>query len=146
MEEKQQRAQTGGITLRPVNEFGFTTERHEVWGEDAVVPLIDGTPLAEWVDIFETVEDMRPAGDMYGGFLRSELGDGPFRPGRNVLVLGCSCGHADCWPLYARITADEDTVVWDQFQHPRRKERDYSGFGPYRFDRAQYEQTLRELD
>ena len=47
-----------------MNEFGFTTEKHEVWGEDAVVPLIDGTPLAEWVDIFETVADMQPSGDM----------------------------------------------------------------------------------
>ncbi|MEU0881116.1 hypothetical protein ABZ345_21115 [Lentzea sp. NPDC005914] len=128
-----------------MNEFGFTTERHEVWGEDAVVPLIDGTPLVEWVDIFETLEDMRPAGEMYGGFLKSELGDKPFRPGGDVLVLGCSCGHADCWPLYARITADEHTVVWDEFRHPRRKDRDYSGFGPYRFDRAQYGKVVAEL-
>lgn len=128
-----------------MNEFGFTTERHEVWGEDAVVPLIDGTPLAEWVDIFEVLEDMRPAGEMYGGFTRSDLGDKAFRPGRAVMVLGCSCGHADCWPLYARITADKHTVVWDQFRHPRRRERDYSGFGPYTFDRKQYETVLEKL-
>ena len=59
MEEKQQRAQTGGITL----------------------PLIDGTPLIEW----------------------------------------------------------------DQFRHLRRRERDYSGFGPYTFDRKQYETVLEKL-
>ncbi|MFJ5990956.1 hypothetical protein [Lentzea sp. NPDC092896] len=124
-----------------MNEFGFAFEEH-----DAVVPMIDGTLLTEWVDIFETIEDMEPAGEMYGGLSRDDRGAKPFQPGKKPqLVLGCSCGHADCWPLYARITEDKHTVVWDEFSQPRRKGRDYSAFGPFRFDRAQYGKVLLEL-
>lgn len=36
-------------------------------------------------------------------------------------------------------------VVWDEFRQPRRRERDYSGFGPYLFDRARYEAAVAEL-
>lgn len=128
-----------------MNEFGFAVERHEIYHEDVVVPLIDGTPLTEWIDIFETVEGMQPAGEMYGGLTADDRGPTPFRPGKERLVLGCSCGHADCWPLYARITADKNTVVWDEFRQPRRRERDYGGFGPYVFDREQYEKAVAEL-
>lgn len=128
-----------------MNEFGFATERHEIWDEDVVVPLIDGTSLTEWIDIFETVEGMQPAGEMYGGLTAKDRGDEPFQPGKEQLVLGCSCGNAECWPLYARITADRQTVVWDEFRQPRRRGRDYSAFGPFRFDREHYEKALREL-
>ncbi|WP_329789105.1 hypothetical protein V1227_32765 [Lentzea sp. DG1S-22] len=128
-----------------MNEFGLATEWHEIWHENVAVPLVDGTPLTEWVDIFETVRDMRPAGGMYGGLTAVDRGDKPFQPGKSQLVLGCSCGHADCWPLYARIIAHGDMVVWDEFRQPRRRERDYIGFGPYRFDRARYEAVVAEL-
>ena len=46
-----------------MNEFGLAIERHEIYHAGVVVPLIDGTPLTEWIDIFETVEDMEPAGE-----------------------------------------------------------------------------------
>jgi hypothetical protein len=128
-----------------VNEFGFATQTHEVWSCDAVVPLIDGTPLTEWVDIFETVEDMHPAGEMYGGFTADARDAHSFRPGKSRIVLACSCGDTGCWPLLADITVDGDTIVWDGFRQPRRKDRDYTGFGPFRFDRAQYGKALSEL-
>jgi hypothetical protein len=145
MEEKQQRAQTGGITLRLVKEFGFAVETHDVWSCDAVVPLIDGTPLTELIDVFEVRAEMQPTGEMYGGFTADARDADFFRPGKLRPVLACSCGDTGCWPLLADITVEGDTIVWNGFRQPRRKDRDYTRFGPVRFDRAQYEKVLTEL-
>ncbi|MEV6242404.1 hypothetical protein [Lentzea sp. NPDC051838] len=127
-----------------MNEFGFSTETHDVWSCDAFVPLIDGKPLTHLIDTFEARARMQPAGEMYGGFIEDELAQA-FRPGKAQLVLACSCGAAECWPLQADITVDGDTIVWNEFRQPRRKDRDYTRFGPFRFDRAQYEEALAEL-
>ena len=128
-----------------MNEFGFAVETHDVWSCDAVVPLVDGTTLTELIDAFEARAKMQPTGEMYGGFIADVRDAHSFRPGERRLVLACSCGDTGCWPLLADITVEGDTVVWDAFRQPRRKDRDYTRFGPFRFDREQYEQKLAEL-
>ncbi|WP_405922560.1 hypothetical protein [Streptomyces sp. NBC_00035] len=45
----------------------------------------------------------------------------------------------------ARITATADLVAWDAFEQPHRKTRDYVAFGPFQFDRHQYDDALRAL-
>ncbi|WBB59946.1 hypothetical protein O7599_31090 [Streptomyces sp. WMMC500] len=45
----------------------------------------------------------------------------------------------------ARITATADRVIWDSFEQPHRKTRDYLAFGPFRFDRHPYDDALRAL-
>ncbi|MFI9046038.1 hypothetical protein [Streptomyces sp. NPDC053427] len=45
----------------------------------------------------------------------------------------------------ARITATADLVTWDAFEQPHRKTRDYAAFGPFPFDRLQYDNALRVL-
>ncbi|MGV9549146.1 hypothetical protein [Streptomyces ardesiacus] len=45
----------------------------------------------------------------------------------------------------ARITATADLVAWDAFEQPHRKTRDYVSFGPFQFDRHQYDDALRAL-
>lgn len=45
----------------------------------------------------------------------------------------------------ARITATTDFVTWDAFEQPHRKARDYVAFGPFQFDRHQYDGALRAL-
>ncbi|MFF8679357.1 hypothetical protein ACF07F_15750 [Streptomyces sp. NPDC015237] len=42
----------------------------------------------------------------------------------------------------ARITATADLVTWDAFEQPHRKTRDYVAFGPFQFDRHQYDDAL----
>ncbi|MEU2248979.1 hypothetical protein [Streptomyces sp. NPDC019224] len=45
----------------------------------------------------------------------------------------------------ARITATADLVTWDAFEQPHRKTRDYVTFGPFQFDRHQYDGALQAL-
>jgi hypothetical protein len=77
------------------------------------------------------------AGQFLGGsgaWLYSE-GEG------KTALLSCNCGEVGCSPLLARVTVDEDTVTWDEFEQPTRPDWDYDGFG-FTFARPQYEQAL----
>jgi hypothetical protein len=60
-------------------------------------------------------------------------------------LLGCGCGEVGCSPLMARVTVTDDTVTWDDFEQPTRPGWDYEGFGPFTFDRAQYERALMAI-
>ncbi|WP_093591928.1 hypothetical protein [Lentzea waywayandensis] len=120
-----------------MNEFGLTFEPHDVVHEDVIVPLIDGVPLTEWLELHDDPS--------FSGVRREDLDAEPFRPGKAKLVLGCDCGIASCGPLVARITADGTTIVWDSFRRPHRGGRVYDELGPFRFDRADYEKLVLEL-
>lgn len=48
--------------------------------------------------------------------------------------------------LMALITATADLVIWDSFEQPHRKTREYKAFGPFQFDRCQYDDALRALN
>src|SRR3954471_7303361 len=61
--------------------------------------------------------------------------------GGKTALLSCNCGEVGCSPLLARVTVDEDTVTWDEFEQPTRPDWDYDGFG-FTFARPQYEQAL----
>jgi hypothetical protein len=64
------------------------------------------------------------------------------RDGR-VSIFECDCGTPGCWPLMARIEADEREVVWRDFHQPHRPNWRYDHFGPFRFRRGEYERALR---
>ena len=65
-------------------------------------------------------------------------------PAGKTALLSCDCGEVGCSPLLARVTVDEDTVTWDEFEQPTRPDWDYDGFG-FTFERTQYERALLEL-
>ena len=44
-----------------------------------------------------------------------------------------------------RPEIDGDQVSWHSFRQPHRPDRDYSGFGPFRFDAAAYRAALSEM-
>ncbi|MFF8315612.1 hypothetical protein ACF06V_00425 [Streptomyces bobili] len=44
-----------------------------------------------------------------------------------------------------RITATADFVTWDALEQPHREHRDYVAFGPFQFDRHQYDDALQAL-
>lgn len=116
--------------------------------ELAAVPVIDGRLLTDLVEEFEANGGLQPAGG-YGGLVFEFFDFGPLneyfcREGI-ISVLGCACGEVGCWPLRCRIKADGGTITWDDFSQPYRPDRDYSNFGPFRFDSAQYLGAISSL-
>jgi hypothetical protein len=120
-----------------------------------VVPVLDGRPLLELIDRFETSSAMRPAGGAYGGLIPAHYRYGPLDEhflgkatrglGPKTAVLACECGEVGCWPLMTRITPTGNLVVWNEFEQIYRRTRDYTAFGPFLFDRAQYDHALEVL-
>jgi len=138
------------------NEIRFDCQHCGDRGLLVVVPHIDGAPLTELIDEYEIAAGMQPAGDAYGGLIPEFFRFGPMQNhflglstsamGPKTPVLGCECGEWGCWPLMARITATADLVTWDAFEQPHRKTRDYVAFGPFQFDRHQYDDALQALN
>ena len=127
--------------------------RADLGGANELVPIIDGHELTDMIHAFERDHRMEERAVSYGGLIPSFFKFGPLRrhflgqwefaePRRKVPLLGCNCGEWGCWPLMARITVQGGAVVWNEFEQPYRKERDYSGFGPFTFDVAQYQKAL----
>lgn len=130
--------------MADVVRFSVLTEPRQL------VPEVNGVPLADLVTTFEAGRDYRPAGGYaglvldsfdFGDLSRYLLGLGIAqwpRPGQ-AWLLGCDCGEVGCWPLEAAVDVTGGQVVWSGFAQPHRPDRDYAGFGPFRFDRDQYE-------
>jgi hypothetical protein len=74
-----------------------------------------------------------------------------YRYGNKTQVLGCECGEPGCWPLVCRITIDGAVVRWTEFEQPHRSGENslpawsYDAFGPFQFDRQQYEAAVQQL-
>lgn len=127
-------------------------------GTHSIMPVVDGMHLSERVAAFERGQQFEPAGG-YGGLIpqwfkygaldRYFLGefekDSYFARMNRVYILGCQCGEVGCWPLMARVRAEGESVVWDSFEQPHRKDRDYSAFGPFVFDDQQYREAVAAL-
>jgi hypothetical protein len=125
-------------------------------GDTEVVPVVDGIELTKRVHEFERAHHMEPAGS-YGGLIPAFFRFGPavvhyfasegafVDENRKIPLLGCECGEWGCWPLLARVVADEETVTWTDFEQPHRKQRDYSAFGPFTFDRRVYESAVADV-
>lgn len=122
-----------------------------------VVPYIDGVSLVELVAEYEKTRAFEPSGS-YGGIVPTHRfgldhlsayyrdSDSTAPGGSIVEVLSCGCGEFGCWPLLARITVDDDDVVWADFSQPHRSSWDYSAFGPFVFGRDEYETALDASD
>lgn len=122
-------------------------------GANTLTPEVDGTSLITLVGSYEATRGYQPAGE-YDGlvpehfnfgdlsryYLGTEANQWP-KPGE-AWLLGCQCGEVGCWPLAVRITVDSSTVTWSNFAQPRRSDWDYAAFGPFKFDRRQYEGAM----
>jgi hypothetical protein len=64
-------------------------------------------------------------------------------PDGKLAVLACGCGEAGCWPLLARVTLREDTVIWSNSEQPHCRHWRHHGFGPFLFDRFRYLDVLQ---
>jgi len=122
----------------------------------SVTPVVNGVRLTKLVESYDLRIGNLPAGG-FAGLVRRSLNFGAWdhyftaeAPSRkiqraSVYLLGCICGEVSCWPLVARIVRDGELIIWDRFRQPNRPERDYSSFGPFRFEVDQYRQTVADL-
>jgi hypothetical protein len=60
-----------------------------------------------------------------------------------TVLLGCDCGDWGCWPLSAQVDPTPATVAWRDFRNEHRPAWDLTALGPFAFDRARYEASLR---
>src|SRR5262245_9817806 len=127
----------------------------EVIGEkDAaiVTPCIDGVLLTTLTEQFERGHGMTDPAGGYGGLIPAFFDHGPslgqyflgdFEV--RIYVLSCDCGEVGCWPLTCIVDAGDSKITWHSFMQPHRPARDYSSFGPFVFERWQFEEALRGL-
>jgi hypothetical protein len=127
-------------------------------GTRSITPYVNGKSLVEEVTAFEREQRFDPVGG-YGGLIPEWFNYGPldkyflgdFDPNScfanmgSIYLLGCDCGEVGCWPLMAHIETAGETIEWNFFRQPFRKERDYSDFGPFVFDADRYRKTVAAL-
>jgi hypothetical protein len=128
-------------------------------GALTLTPCIDGTPLTDLISNFEVSSGfIDPAGG-YGGLVPSYFRYGPleqyFRGQTSnrgisdkvgeIFVLGCQCGEVGCWPLRTSVTRVDGSYQWSGFNQPHRPMRNYDAFGPFVFEKAQYEAAVRDV-
>ena len=121
-----------------------------------MVPVLDGIELTQLVtdyeaarafDVVDGYSGIVPGVFRYGSLIEYYLGspeDEYWIKEGKVALLGCECGEVGCWPLYAHVHATESSVVWRDFAQPFRPSRDYGGFGPFTFDRGDYERAVKD--
>ena len=134
-----------------VHELTLAAEKCQ--GVAELVPFVDGSSLVDLVGAFETAQGFEPAGG-YGGLVPAYFRFGDLYdyyrgiekrqwPGMGRLsLLACECGEMGCWPLNASVTLTVQSVTWSNFVQPHRRAWSYAGFGPFVFDRRQYEAAV----
>ena len=146
--------------------FELRPPMEEYWNDQALHILINGDHLIDLVREIERPfalkEGSPEIAGAYDGLPVSEIGSakdhflGRPQPilnyGAKTVLLGCTCGIVDCWPLLARVVVGDRTVTWSDFEQPHRRvnsaagEWRYDDFGPFVFDRDQYVAELERVD
>ncbi|MGA2537297.1 MAG: hypothetical protein ABSF53_14870 [Terracidiphilus sp.] len=141
--------------MNPNSVLSFAIQPLTDWdSSSSIIPVIDERDLVDWIAEYERWHGFHMRGS-YGGL---RPGDYDVRPAEEYLMwdkahgtprerylLGCSCGTAGCWPLFATISLVDGLVTWDKFRQPFRPRQDYSSFGPFVFDVDQYVHAVREV-
>lgn len=134
------------------------------YGEPELRVLVDDEDLKELVRRVELPQAERegspsiaggyaglPSRALRGGVIEHFL-DGPGShlfcgPRDKTVLLGCVCGEPGCWPLMARVRLSPVEVTWSDFEQPhRRGSWSHDDFGPFRFERTQYDEELRKAE
>jgi hypothetical protein len=68
---------------------------------------------------------------------------------RRSLFICSQCGDLGCGAITLSVVREGDTVIWKNFAYENNYEpeidfREYESVGPFQFDGADYERTLRE--
>lgn len=136
-----------GLVTHPFGEAGLLQ----------VVPVVDDVPLTDQIDAFERMMAMDPPGG-YAGLVPAYFNFGDARAhylahegafltqDGKIPLLGCQCGEWGCWPLLGRVVVEDETVTWREFEQPHREHRHYAAFGPFVFDRGDYEAAVTSIE
>jgi hypothetical protein len=122
---------------------------------DLVNILINGRNLIDFIRAVELTFDQckqyPPLAGSYIGIQADSFSDCYLRgldgSGKKALLLQCG-GFDDfgCWPLLAKVTVENNTVIWSDFEQPHRGPSSPGGHWVYNlkfvFDRKQYETEL----
>lgn len=121
-----------------------------------VTPMIEGCALIELVGDFERAQGHKLAG-RYSGLVPSSFDFGDLaayyvgssvdqwpEPG-SLWLVDCECGQAGCWPLEASVVVTDQQVTWSNFRQPHRPEWNYDGFGPFVFERGEYDAAVNRM-
>jgi hypothetical protein len=116
------------------------------------MPVIDGVELKDLVAEYASNNEIE-GGTGHGGltlswkfdsladhFLAKQTFGSWMRRGK-FGVLACDCGEVGCHPFVAAIEVTDDTVRWVDLGTGSPTNR-YSDFGPFIFDRTEYEEAL----
>ena len=114
---------------------------------------MDGTPFVDIVSAYEKkmLEGNKEA-SLAGSYwylhpkdlIEYLEGDG-FGNTHQIAILGCPCLEEDCWPLRCSVERQEDYIIWYDFYQPHKKQWDYSGFGPFAFEKNQLGDAIEGL-
>ena len=63
----------------------------------------------------------------------------------NALIYGCTCGVAECDPVYVQIAVDGETVIWRDFTSRCCNPENPLPLGTFVFDRAAYFAATKRL-
>lgn len=119
-----------------------------------IVPMVDGRLLVDLLEEYERDRGFDVVGG-HAGLVLDYFGVGDLRryllgeqepwPGRRVPLLGCTCGDLVCCPLVASVDRGDEVVRWSGFQSRRGGRRDYVGFGPFVFDKPDYDAAVEAV-
>jgi hypothetical protein len=129
-------------------------------GAEVLELRVDGRNL---IDLVREAEAASAAGDAQSELAGSYVGPDLWRitdirahllgrhdrlfdyEGRTELLLCGDCGEAGCWPFAVRITVDEHTVRWGDYQQPHRPHWRYDRLPEFVFDCRQYEAAIARV-
>jgi len=116
----------------------------------AVDLVVNGENLESLVASYERARCFRPAGgydsisvDGLEPALARLTGSPSLWPGdgETVLLVCRECGEEGCWPIFARVNLNAETVDWSAFRQPFYPDRDYTDLH-FTFDRRQYDAEI----
>jgi len=135
----------------------FRVQPSDQWYGEQVEIHINGDNLLDLVRAvelpFATAEGSPNIAGSYAGLpAKSHLPPSQHflgtREGKVEVLICGGCGEFGCWPLLASIQVAENLVIWKDFVQPHRRNPvkktpwKYDGFGPFVFERSQYEAAL----
>ena len=68
-----------------------------------------------------------------------------YQSDEKLTIYGCGCGMPACWPLDVRITKQDDSVIWSDFELCHREDWKHDGMY-YIFRREQYDNEMAKID